>query len=399
MSPGPAYLQTFFRWGAGKMLIALLRGQAGPGVVVIAPAAARAFLQAADPLPGLTWSEDAAGALAQQAARAVVLVDSFDQERAIRSKLQAAKVPSVGLYGGFVPRIATQRLPGAVLEPGSGRPGGDRRPVAVRYALVCLARVGSDYLCSLLRSAGLGDPQEHLREATQPAIEAGMSLAAFFRHLEPHAARRGVFGTKLLIAQFIRACGESGSRADHAARELIASGLAPLRLTRDPIDGAVSVAIGSKTNVWHVDQARLGALQDAQARVELDERQLLEALYWRIAAEAWADGLFAPADPLKIDYEALDREPKAVIETIAAHLRTDLPAGLEPRGAEAKMSHENPAYARWRRRLCELVLADRAASLDRVMRIAAGLTGGRPIEGLEARLGAAAESAERRLDG
>ncbi len=140
-------------------------------------------------------------------------------------------------------------------------------------------------------------------------------------------------------------------------------------------------------------------MQDAQARVELDERQLLEALYWRIAAEAWADGLFAPADPLEIDYEALDREPKAVIETIAAHLCTALPAGLEPRGAEAKMSHENPAYARWRRRLCELVLADRAASLDRVMRIAAGLTGGRPIEGLEARLGAAAESAERRLDG
>jgi LPS sulfotransferase NodH len=142
-------------------------------------------------------------------------------------------------------------------------PLGIPAPVSVhtKFAIICAARSGSEYLCSVLSGLkGLGAPREHLREFTIDLIRTkpstGFNVQDWFQMIVRCGTRDGVFSTKI-IGEFVGELELSTPHNRTIVRQLL-SNFKFVRIYRDKVEQAVSAYIASAARQWHVrDQTHL----------------------------------------------------------------------------------------------------------------------------------------------
>ena len=338
---------------------------------VVGPPEVRGLLDPGALEGALSWSQ-----AAEPAARpgpTFILAGSFVEEEEIRRLYQARGEPTVGLFSSIVPAAAARRAAGT-LSTGDVEGPTRREAVERRYALLSTARVGSGYLCGLLKEAGLGLPAEHVRTATLPALQAGMPVERFLDAMEPYAARNGVFGTKLPLGMFAKACGGRADQLMQASEALQRRGYAHFRLTRNPIDCAVSWGLAIATRFWHVGSASAEEARKAQQDAAPDDAGLIAFIYARVAQDVMAERIL-PAPAATFSYEQLDEDGAEVVRTIASALSRPAAPSAKASQLPVKLSADNPSYLRWRRRACELVQQQQKTALPRAVTYAVELTG------------------------
>lgn len=392
-------------------LAALFRTETGPELRkalaqlgdahVIAPEPVRPLLKAA--APAATLHADVEAVITAHPARAFVIADTFPQETAMRRELRAADIPTAGLYGSMLPSVVAVQGLGALAPPVEQRRVQAAQTADTRYVLFCPARVGSGYLCALLRQAGLGAPYEHVREAAAAAAAAGMPLTTFLQALEPYAARNGVFATKVITIAFAKACGGKLERSRDTLRRMLERGYTTFGLTRDPLDAVVSRLMAETTNLWHVERQGLEEARAAQADAAMRDGPFLNLLFSRVAQDVFAEKVFDIPRGQCFRFEDLKRDPTAIVRRIGDQIGRPASETIEAEGLPVELGQDNPAYQRWRRRACELVLAHAAKALPRILAHGRELTGLSPDElkswpEFESHLTAVFRAAQERLD-
>jgi LPS sulfotransferase NodH len=339
-------------------------------ITVIAPEAARARI--AGLAPRVVWRPTVEAAQAAEAQRVLVMVESWQEEKAIVRRLHGGTPHIYGLYGRLLPALVARRQEGARFH---ARVPAGRRPVSLRYAIVCPGRVGSGYLCALLAKAGLGAPWEHARDVAVISAQAGMPVATFLQRVEPYGVRAELFGTKLVIGYFSQACLCQMERAEAAIAALAERGYLFFTLTRNALDAGISAALARASNAWHLHPGEIEQLAERHSHVELDEVQLLHTIFRKVAEAAYVERLMAGQRRKSFTLRELEATPVGVVAAIAGELHRELPAGFKPGRPTVRLSKYSSAYQPWQARANELILEHRETALELALDHAHALSG------------------------
>ena len=215
------------------------------------------------------------------------------------------------------------------------------------YILCANPRSGSTLLCDLLGTAGAGAPDSFFMEnpgaeweaawglptpgTLPPAEEARAHLAAALR-----AGRGGtpVFGARLMRRDLPRlmamlALAHSGLPTDRARIEAAFGPTLFIHLTRaDRLAQAVSLIKAQQTGLWHIgpDGHEIERLSPPAPPVYDRERIATELARFTALDAAWTDWFAAQGiEPLRLDYDALARDPAATVTTLCSALGLPAP--------------------------------------------------------------------------
>jgi LPS sulfotransferase NodH len=227
---------------------------------------------------------------------------------------------------------------------------GTSHPI-VHYAVLCPPRSGSTFLCELLKQAGLGNPQEHIRPFFIELCRCGWDFEELLERVIQTGTRAGYFGTKL-ISHCVAELDEVGVSPDRVARVLRQTDFRIVRLLRDPAEEAVSGHFATSTGVWH--QREPPRPDNPHEAVPYDPAEFQEAYRLMAAENRFAIDFGNHLAPvLDIDYRDLDRDPHGTIAAAAAFLGA--PAGavarLDLAQAPRKISRSQPRMQEYLARL------------------------------------------------
>lgn len=194
-------------------------------------------------------------------ASTVIVADAVDELASVaQARARWPRRQVWGLHHHVVPlRVAKGR-------PKHLPPDGLRIDALRPFAIACLPRSGSTLLCEMLAAAGAGAPAEHLRVPMAMALSMpGVDRHEMWRQVAGHAARAGLFGTKLVTSFLDDAAARLGGAWDDVVAPLMAAGLRVIHLRRAPLDVAVSRHVAHVAGRYHV---RGEMADDDRARFE-----------------------------------------------------------------------------------------------------------------------------------
>lgn len=350
-------LRLLFESETADRLIKFLRSR-GERARIIAPAWVRERVMSdipeSEPVPQATWSEEvlASAPKVDGAWNFIVIADDAAKESAAVTSLALRKgMKAYGLFGDILPAL----LCGA---NGFGR-GRSTRTVK-RYAVLCIPRSGSRYLASMLNRAGLGAPQEHLREPLASVITDGkLGFVEAMEGLERFGQRNGIFGTKLISTFIIAASNEKLSVLEANIGAMVARGYQFVHLDRPLNDAVISSYIAFRLNKWHF----FGEL-DTSTRNTLDELAFDDRAVWdeyirfraqKIVTDHLAQRFKVPSFP----YSTVQQGAEEIIASICDRLNVKRD-DLEPGSAliPVPTRRESQTYGDFEKSL-EAVLASR----------------------------------------
>jgi LPS sulfotransferase NodH len=286
---------------------AFLSGRADKTHLVV-PAELIAVLRAQNPAGTWTSATDLA---AIPASARWLFVHHPNQEAALIRQAQAAAPQGVKVRG-----LLQDVLPTLVAAGRFDPTPWQQLPEPQQcYAVVCLPRTGSTFLCELLESAGLGAPKEHLRPPLLHVLRSGqVDEAAIAQILLRHGTVEGIFGTKL-ISEFL------ASLPTPPAQRLLCMaqhGFRFIHLQRDLLSQAVSKYLAGHSGVWHQrGQVNPGAIERLAA-VPYDFEQLHHRYRQAEHDQIWMQNalqLLPDAAVLPVHYDELVRSPSDVLSS------------------------------------------------------------------------------------
>lgn len=284
-------------------------------------------------------------ALAGEPAIGQVAVLSTENGRAARQQLRrelrarlrperAENIELVGFFADLLPAMMTAKpaenlafLP----EAASAEPR--------LYAIVSTPRAGSTFLADLLRSAGLGNPIEHLRPWLIDLLvdrPAGLfDSIRFARRLIEFGRVGPVFGTKL-ISHFIDDVGSAlTARETTYLRELVPRATIVYVHRRNKLDQAISQLRAVKTGIWQSTDPAYRKSRYNSFEYDFDEiASTLKACFEE--ERDLARALAGLSDVMVVDYDALQSAPRRHCQRIAARLGVEIAA--EPSAAVQKLA-------------------------------------------------------------
>lgn len=220
-----------------------------------------------------------------------------------------------GVMHDVMPVLVTRRGWGAADISGPGDP-------EVRFAVVCMPRTGSTFLCELLAAAGAGAAREHLRDPLVLVLRsAGVDHEHVYRRIIRHGAEGDVFGTKLIAHFLFDAC--TTQSPGEVLRCMADRGFRFVHLTRDVMDQVISNYIAKQTRVW---VARGDLTEQARDRLEQVDYRFddLRALHESTLCDIGRlDEALAGIDPqcaLRLDYNELVASPIDVLQACGRHI-------------------------------------------------------------------------------
>lgn len=247
---------------------------------------------------------------------------------------------------------------------------GDRRgfvrrfdAAGLRYAILTNPRCGSEHLCALLASLGLGSPREHVRTPVAALLGRDAQHDAFLRTLFGQIERDGVVGTKL-VTQFLFD-GDVGPAAERLLAWMVDAGFRFVRLTRAPTESAVSAYVAEQRGVWHVrerEHAAFGtsALPDEEGPpppydFHAIAREMERHVDWTSRLDALCDDLIPAGSWVGIDYTEILRDTQSAVAQISDFLGFAPPPGAlatsplvaSSRGAAQTRSFRTRFAAEW----------------------------------------------------
>lgn len=296
---------------------AFLSGR-GDKTHVIAPPRFLEALRALNPTSAWTGASEVMGIPASS--RWIFVHDPTDEAGLL------ARVSAVAPPGSRVRGLLQHLIPLLVTRQGFSATPWEQLPAPeVRYALVCLPRTGSTYLCELLEAAGLGAPREHLRPPLLHVLRSRqISEEAVYQTILRHGAAKGVFGTKLISEFLDKLPGPPASRLMCLAER----GFRFIHLQRDLSSQAVSKYLAGQSGVWHQrGHNSTGAIQRLEA-VPYDFGLLCQRYQQAWAAQRWlleAVTRLPVGTVLNVDYDQLVKDPQAILEACADFLGVPRP--------------------------------------------------------------------------
>ena len=228
----------------------------------------------------------------------------------------------------------------------------------LRYAVLANPRTGSEHLCSLLGSIGLGQPGEIIRAPAAELLSRSPDPTTLLRTLLGMAEAEGVVGTKI-ITQYVLD-GPLEGRIEDLLTWMVEAGFSFVWLRRYPVHAAVSSFIAAQRGVWH-HISRRGAAQPAMA-VPGAEPDMPPYDFEAIAVEmrrqvAWSQRLedltarvVPPERLMSVTYAALSQEPGPLVRRIAGFLGFQPLPGTVPVSAIRRLSDALPATQQYRAR-------------------------------------------------
>lgn len=273
-----------------------------------------------------------------------IVVISTENEDAARDAFVAGlrrdKVPEALLrtmrFDGFVADF----LPSVILKR---PPTEERRPSTARlYAIVNTPRAGSTHLGSLLTSASLGDPIEHLRPwAVNLLRDRPPQLFDFVRMVRTFIAEGtvgGYFGTKI-ISHFLADVLPLLQPPERSFLDMLIERTEVIYLSRaDKLDQAISTVRARTTGVWHATgEGSAKALEAGALAEDFDtvDKLLQSAMEME---RGLATVLAGAARVLPVDYDELTDRPERTLKEVFAFLGAQPSA--PPQSAFAKLADE-----------------------------------------------------------
>lgn len=205
-----------------------------------------------------------------------------------------------------------------------------------RYVILCNPRSGSEHLCSLLASVGLGNPSELVREPVAHLLCHDVSIDQYLPRILGWGARGGIVGTKI-VTQYLFSNFDEARLGDFIGW-LQRKSFKVVVLSRSEVDSAFSAWVAAQTGSWHARE-RPGA-------TGADERSPAAGLpsydFDEIAAfleqhEAWSTqlqrllaGAVDEARIRRVSYDELVRAPAGVVGKVAQLLGAELLPGAVP---------------------------------------------------------------------
>jgi LPS sulfotransferase NodH len=240
--------------------------------------------------------------------REVVVFDLID--RSPPPAAQGASRRAISFRRELTPSILTGKKPGETPVPLA-----DTR---VRYVIFAVARTGSTYLCDLLRNQGFGNPKEHFRKPLAAVVRSAGAFGEVFHEVMRRDSMNGVFGTKIIAHRVFETFTDERDRATFFDW-FRANGFKFVRLTRDPIDCAISAYFARETGVWHLSTPPAGDTQSRYESVDYDFEVISAWVdYFREEGER-LDRLFArlQMEALQLAYAELARDPSGALGALA----------------------------------------------------------------------------------
>ncbi|MBK0400954.1 glycosyltransferase [Limibaculum sp. M0105] len=227
-----------------------------------------------------------------------------------------------------------------------------------RYAILANPRSGSEHLCALLASVGLGRPAEHFRAPLIAALACKRAPDGALREVFGQIEHEGVVGTKLLTQYlFEPAAGDAG---DRLLGWMVDAGFCFVRVGRRETESAVSSYVAEALGVWHHEN-RAGprsALKEAPATMPPYDFAALSAKFRRYAA--WtrqlddAVGRLIPDDKLiRINYAQVARRPKHTLRRVAEFLEAPFLPGMTPISRLVPATTRAPEIRAYRERFAQ----------------------------------------------
>jgi len=193
-----------------------------------------------------------------------------------------------------------------------------------RYAILCNPRAGSEYLCGLLNSMGMGNPRELLREPMANVLSKSSNPSAYLLNIFARQAGEGVFGTKI-VSQFLFDQPEQDWVFD-IMNWMVDNSFHIVRLNRPLEHAAISAYIAEKHGIWHYRERPGGHL----AYIKGDKQKALPPYdFHGISSEmekflGWTTKLdevireIVPQERLReVNYDDLCAAPQGTAEEIA----------------------------------------------------------------------------------
>jgi LPS sulfotransferase NodH len=271
-----------------------------------------------------------------------VVVVSNENEDAARDSFLAGlrrdKVPEAllrtmrfdGFVADFLPSVILKRPPSDEAKPSTAR----------LYAIVNTPRAGSTHLGSLLTSASVGDPIEHLRPWAVNLLKLRppqlFDFVRLIRNFIAEGAVGGYFGTKI-ISHFLMDVLPLLQPAERSFLNLLIERTDVIYLSRaDKLDQAISTVRARATGVWHATGAGKtlapGALPED---FETVDKLLQSAMQME---RGLAQVLVGAGRVLPVDYDELTEHPDRTLEDVFAFLGAR-PA-MAPQSAFSKLADE-----------------------------------------------------------
>ena len=209
------------------------------------------------------------------------------------------------------------------------------------YLICATPRTGSSLLCGLLASTGVaGNPESYFRQQDEPSWAARWGISEpdgtfeYARYLQRALAagrsENGVFGARVMWGTLDEIVDKLGTVFPDLARrdlDLLNRAFGQLKFVylrrRDVVAQAVSWLRAEQTQVWVArrDQPR------GEPHFEFDRLREMHRIIDNDNA-AWQTWFTAVgAEPHRVTYEDLDRDPVGVTRRVLDFLGLELPAG------------------------------------------------------------------------
>lgn len=228
----------------------------------------------------------------------------------------------------------------------------------LRYAVLANPRTGSQHLCSLLGSMGLGQPIETIREPAAELLSRSPEPTKLLRTLLGVTEAEGVVGTKL-ITQYVLD-GPLEGRFEALLAWMVEAGFSFIWLRRPEAHSAVSSFVAEQRGIWHHVSRR-----DAAARVaersgaepdmppydfEAIAAGMRRQLSWSRRLSDLTARIVPPERLISINYSVLAEQPERPVRRIAAFLGFRPLPGTVPVTANRRISDVLPATDQYRAR-------------------------------------------------
>lgn len=304
-------VEYILRQEDGSRLIAWFAAL-GPDTMVLAPHFIRQSVLAQAPGCAAAWCSGlpAAADLPADVCNIVVVAEFADAETRAEAMYRSAGNLSVyGFYKHVIPAINADADPMSL---------GQRRPPDKRYALFCVPRSGSTYLCAVLTNAGLGVPAEHLRTSADHAIgRAGLAFDEWLDAVELYGNADGIFGTKIIPHHIFPASGRNYARLNSYVEKLVARGYVLFFLRRNLVDCIVSSLVALAARRWHVfsEEAR-SRLADSIDLAAIDDLLLQRQITHSVADLLILRSVVQRQNAIEFDYDAVTTQPARAVAQV-----------------------------------------------------------------------------------
>jgi len=180
----------------------------------------------------------------------------------------------------------------------------------IRYAICSIERVGSGYLCELLRNNGLGRPSERFCSRQERSPE---ELHAWRAKVESEDSVNEVIGTKLFPGDWKK--WENYYCATHL-----------IRLRRQNcIEQAISLYLARRTHSWR----SIIAPKIPTNSIDFDSTEILRCFEEIVEYNKYWDSVLAHRNHLLVIYERLCVNPLLHLERIFEFLERPVPLNIQ----------------------------------------------------------------------